>query len=417
MQAKRGGKFFYGWVVVVTLFLVTMLPMVFISNFYSYYQLPICTEFGSSYLEFNISNIASTVAGMVFSLFAAGFITKGNTRLWMFIGGVVSALAMLAQSYITSLWQLYITFFIVNFSLSAMTYVPINYIISRWFVDMKALVTSIVFTGSGLGGVLFSDLASGIITDMGWRSGFRVTAAIVFGTALLVLLFVRKAPEDLGLDPYRKSGASLEGSAKGAAQASSWAGLSRGEAVKTGAFWLYVLCLVCCGVVAAGVATQIPTYLTENGINYAPVFAVYSGVGIAAKLIVGPIIDKLGLGRGSLITSILGIGALVFLVLVPNLGEWSSYASMVLLPFGAAIASLAPPLLTGTCFGRKDFGPIYGLGNTAFMAGCMVGPMLTSGLRDNLGSYQLAWYVCMAAYAVIAASTFLALSSAKKLRA
>lgn len=215
MQAKRGGKFFYGWVVVVTLFLVTMLPMVFISNFYSYYQLPICTEFGSSYLEFNISNIASTVAGMVFSLFAAGFITKGNTRLWMFIGGVVSALAMLAQSYITSLWQLYITFFIVNFSLSAMTYVSINYIISRWFVDMKALVTSIVFTGSGLGGVLFSDLASGIITDMGWRSGFRVTAAIVFGTALLVLLFVRKAPEDLGLEPYRKSGTSLEGSAKG----------------------------------------------------------------------------------------------------------------------------------------------------------------------------------------------------------
>ena len=51
------------------------------------------------------------------------------------------------------------------------------------------------------------------------------------------------------------------------------------------------------------------------------------------------------------------------------------------------------------------------------MAGCMVGPMLTSGLRDALGNYQLAWYVCMAAYAVIAVSTFMALSSAKKLRA
>ena len=138
MQAKRGGKFFYGWVVVITLFLVTMLPMVFISNFYSYYQVPICTEFGSSYVEFNISNIASTIAGMVFSLFASGFVTKGNTKLWMFIGGAVAALAMLAQSYITSLWQLYITFFVANFSLSAMTYVPINYIISRWFVRFVA---------------------------------------------------------------------------------------------------------------------------------------------------------------------------------------------------------------------------------------------------------------------------------------
>ena len=280
MQAKRGGKFFYGWVVVITLFLVTMLPMVFISNFYSYYQVPICTEFGSSYVEFNISNIASTIAGMVFSLFAAGFVTKGNTKLWMFIGGAVAALAMLAQSYITSLWQLYITFFVANFSLSAMTYVPINYIISRWFVDKKALVTSIVFTGSGLGGVLFSGLASGIIENMGWRAGFRVTAAIVFGTALLVLLLVRKAPEDMGLEPYRKAGAA-ESAAKSAA-ASGWAGLSRGEAVKTGAFWLYALCLVCCGIVAAGVATQIPTYLIENGIDYAGSVKYFSQNGLQA---------------------------------------------------------------------------------------------------------------------------------------
>lgn len=416
MQEKRGGKFFYGWVVVITLFLVTMLPMVFISNFYSYYQVPICTEFGSSYVEFNISNIASTIAGMVFSLFASGFVTKGNTKLWMFIGGAVAALAMLAQSYITSLWQLYITFFVANFSLSAMTYVPINYIISRWFVDKKALVTSIVFTGSGLGGVLFSGLASGIIENMGWRTGFRVTAAIVFGTALLVLLFVRKAPEDMGLEPYRRSGAT-ENAAKSAAASSGWAGLSRGEAVKTGAFWLYALCLVCCGIVAAGVATQIPTYLIENGIDYAPVFAVYSGVGIVAKLVVGPIIDKLGLGRGSVITAVTGVVALVFLVLVPALGEWSSYASMIILPFGSAITALAPPLLTGMCFGHRDFGPIYGLGNTAFMAGCMIGPMLTSGLRDALGSYQVAWYACMAAYALIAVCTFTALSSSKKPRA
>lgn len=47
----------------------------------------------------------------------------------------------------------------------------------------------------------------------------------------------------------------------------------------------------------------------------------------------------------------------------------------------------------------------------------MIGPMLTSGLRDALGSYQVAWYACMAAYALIAVCTFTALSSSKKLRA
>lgn len=415
MEARRESRFFYGWVIVAALFLVTMLPMVFISNFYSYYQVPICTEFGSTYVQFNISNIASTIAGMAFSLFAARLVTKGNIRLWMFAGGAVAALAMLAQSFITALWQLYITFFVANFALSAMTYVPINYIISRWFTDKKALVTSIVFTGSGLGGVLFSDLASDIIAGMGWRAGFRVTAAIVLATALIVLLVVRKSPEEMGLSPYRKGSGEAGGTAGPSSPAP--AGLTRGEAVRTGTFPLYVLCLICCGIVAAGVATQIPTYLIENGIDYAPVFAVYSGVGIVAKLVVGPVIDRLGLSRGCLITSVLGMAALIFLVMVPGLGSWASYVSMIILPFGSAITALAPPLLTGICFGQKDFGGIYGLGNTAFMAGCMIGPMLSSGLRDAFGSYHLAWYACMAAYALISVFAVLAAGSAKKLRA
>ena len=416
MEDKRKGRLFYGWIIVVVLFIVTMLPMVFISSFYSYYQMPICSEFDCSYVEFNISNIASTVAGMLFSLFAAKVVTKGNTRMWMFIGGTVAALAMLAHSYITSLWHLYITFFIVNFALSATTYVPINYIIWRWFVDKKALVTSIVFTGSGLGGVLFSDLASGIIADMGWRTGFRVTAIIVFATAVIVLLFIRKAPEDVGLEPYRKAEAVAAGTAGGKAPGAGWAGLSRGEAVKTSSFWFYAISLICCGIVAAGVATQIPTYLTENSIDYAPVFAVFSGVGIVAKLIIGPIIDKVGLSKGTILTAVLGIAALIFLVMVPSLGVTSSYIAMIIFPFGGAITSLAPPLLTGMCFGQRDFGGIYGLGNTFFMAGCMVGPMMTSALRDTFGSYQSAWFVCMVAFALISICAILAVTSAKKLR-
>ena len=390
--------------------------MVFLSNFYSYYQVPICNEFGSSYVEFNVSNIASTVAGMCFSLFAASKITKGNTRWFMFIGGVVAAVAILAQSYITSLWQLYITFFVANFALSAMTYVPINFLISRWFVDKKALVTSIVFAGSGLGGMIFSGLAAGIIADMGWRAGFRVTALVVAVTAVVVLLLVRKTPEEMGLEPYRKENAAAAQKAQAAAQAPSWAGLSKGEAVKTTSFWLYALCLICCGIAAAGIATQVPTYLIENGIDYAPVMAVFSGAGIVGKLVIGPIIDKVGISKGSILTAVIAVVSMVFLAMVSASGAWAGYASMAILPFGAAITSLAPPLLTGLCFGQKDFGGIYGLGNTFFMAGCMVGPMLTSGIRMAAGSYQVAWYVCMVVYALIAIGAVLAVSASKKLR-
>ena len=73
--------------------------------------------------------------------------------------------------------------------------------------------------------------------------------------------------------------------------------------------------------------------------------------------------------------------SLICLALVPEFGSTSAFAMAVIMPFGSCITSLAPPLLTGQIFGYKDYGGIYGLGNSCFMAGCMIGPMLSSGIR------------------------------------
>ena len=414
MKAQNN-KLFYGWVVVACLFLIAMLPMVFYSTFFSYYQMPISTEFGCTYAEFSVSNVASTIAGMLFSLTLASKLGKGNTRVFMLIGGLVGAAAFVAQSYVTAIWQLYITFFIANFALSAITYVPINFLISQWFIDKKGLVTSIVFAGSGLGGMLFSGLAADIIANQGWRMGFRVTAVVILVTVVISFLFIRKSPADKGLEPYRDPKKKDDTPAAEAAAAPQWAGLSKSQAVKTGAFFFYALCLLCCGIVAAGIFTQVPTYLVENGVDYAPVMAVFSGVSIFGTVVTGPILDKLGIDKGSILTCVVSCVAIVALILVTSFGSAAAYASMVIIPFGAAVTSIAPPLLTGALFGYKDYGGIYGLGNALFMAGCMVGPMLTSGLRSAMGNYFGAWISMIVVYLLLALSVVLAMNAGKRI--
>lgn len=417
MAETKKKKFFYGWVIVGCLFLIAMLPMVFVSTFYSYYQMPICETFGCTYAEFSASNIASTVAGMLFSLTLAGKLGKGNTRLFMLIGGIVSAAALYAQSYITAIWQLYITFFITNFALSAITYVPINFLVSQWFADKKALVTSIIFTGSGVGGMLFSGVEANLIAAQGWRMGFRVTAIIVLVTMVIVFLLVRKSPADMRLEPYRSAKTKEPNKNEPvAAAAPPWDGLTKGEALKTGAFWFYALSLVCCGIVAAGIMTQVPTYLAENNVNYAAAMAVFSGASIVGRLVLGPIIDKIGIQKGTAITCVIGIIALLCLTMVSKFGATAATISMVIFPFAHAITELAPPLLTGRIFGYKDFGGIYGLGNALFMAGCMIGPMLSSGIRTATGSYLVAWIAIMVVFALLAVTAIIAVRTGKKLR-
>lgn len=91
METAQKKKFFYGWVIVGCLFLIAMFPMVFYSNFYSFYQLPITQEFDTTYAQFSVSIIASTLASIIFGITLAGRLAKGNTRLFMLVGGVVAS--------------------------------------------------------------------------------------------------------------------------------------------------------------------------------------------------------------------------------------------------------------------------------------------------------------------------------------
>ena len=180
------------------------------------------------------------------------------------------------------------------------------------------------------------------------------------------------------------------------------------EAVRTSAFWLFMVAAVCCGFLSAGIMTQVPTYLTESVGDYAMAMSLYSAAGIVSKPILGILYDKLGLKNGVWVNAILGCVSLVVLALVPGMPSLA-LAATVLLAFGTGLGTLAPPLLAGRLFGNKDYGAIYGLVNFGFMGGCMVGPMLSSTIRTISGSYFGAWMAYVGIFLVMAVFSMLAL--------
>ena len=405
-------KPFYGWVIVAACFILTMFPMVFVSNAFSYYQYPICNDLGISYVEFSVSTLFSSIAGMAFSFLMAGRLARGNMRLWMAAGGAVTAGAILAQSFITAIWQLYITFFVANFALSALTYVPINILISNWFVHKKALATSIAFTGAGIGGMIFTPVISNLIANQGWRMSFRVTAAVVLVSSLLAALIVRGRPAEMGQNPLTQEGGQKE---SGKSAKTGTFGIMKADAVKTKAFWIFMVSAVCCGLFSAGIMTQVPTYLMEVTGDFALAMSVFSAAGIISKPLLGMMYDKLGLKNGVWANALMGIASLVLLLLVPSIPAMA-LVSAVLLSFGTGAGTLAPPLIAGQVFGNKDYGAIYGLVNFGFMGGCVIGPMISSAIRTVSGSYAVAWFVYIAIFAVMALFSAMALKAGNELR-
>ena len=398
MQTEKK-KLFYGWIIVGCLFLITALPMVFQSNFFSYYQVPVSQDLGVDYVKFNTTNVFNTIAGMVFGIFLAGRVCAGRVRLAMVIGAVGVAVSCFVQSFVSQIWQFWCLGFVINIFMNCFTYTPINFIISRWFIDKKGLATSIVFAGGGVGGAVFSKPFATMLATHGWRYCYRFTGVLALVVVLFVALVIRKDPSEKGLQPLHKIDSDEAGGAD--AQAQMLVGLTKSEALKTVSFYFYAAAVVMIGMTAAGIMTHVPTFLIEAELDYASIMAIYSVGAIFAQLVVGTFYDKVGMTVGLAGNAAIGIIGLILLSLIHTLGSAIPFIAMLCLALGGCLASLGTPMLTGKCFGNKDFGAIYGLGNTLFMAGCMIGPMLSAAIREGTGNYITAWIIYMCIYAGI----------------
>lgn len=405
-------RFFYGWVVVAALCLVQGIVVVLTQNYASFFQVPICETLGVSYAEFSIGSIFGSIAGMLFSACMSKRMGQGNMRTWMTVCAIVAAASMLAQSFLTAIWQYCATQFVLNFAMAGLTFLPINTLLARWFDDKKAFATSIVYAAAGVGGMIFSPILSNMIATVGWRESYLFIAAMTLAVGVVVFLLVRSDPSDVGQTILTKKGTSPDETATGAPPAVI--GLKRTEAMKTFSYWSLIVAVFCGGLLASSIVAQLPTYAIEEGINYAVVMIFYSAATILCKFVLGVVFDKLGIKVGTWTIAIAVAGCCICLLLVPYFGLVAACAAAVLLGFNST-ASFVAPLANGKLFGYRFFAENYGFINVAFMLGCMFGSPLAAGIRTATGSYELAWIVLAVISAALLICTLLALSRGKNL--
>lgn len=410
------GKIFYGWFVILGCFILLCVPSVFICSAWAYYQVPIVESFGINYVTFSTSNMFATIATMAFSLLMASKMAVGKTRRYILIGGVIASLSFACIGFATQMWHIYVLTAVANFALAATMYVPANILISNWFIDRKGLVTSLCYSGSCVGGVLFTNLIAGMIAKNGWQYSIFVSGIISVIATLIACLLIRKSPEEMGVEPYRvKKELQEDPNTQDVPSTAQWLGLTKAEALKTKVFWIMAAFAICGGLLASGIISQIPTYLTEVGMDYSGVMVVYSAICILSSLSMGPLFDKIGLGKGVALCAVINVLACICLILTPNT-KFLAYVAVTLWAFGSTAGSIAPPLLIGNVFGTRDMGGIFGLINFFFYGGCMIGAILSSGVRTATGSYAIAWMVFIVVAILQIVTAALSLSAGKKLK-
>lgn len=375
-------KFFPGWLVVASGFVIMATCYTIFVNCMSLFQPLIVSDLGISLAQYNISNAISTVVSVVGSLVIGHVADKVSGRVLGSLTVIATSAVLVGMSFVGELWQVYVLFAVSGCFAVASTRLLISLVTANWFTAKRGLAISIALSGSGFGGAILSPIVSSLIVSVGWRSAFLVLAAVCIVAALPITAYsFRTKPSEIGLKPLGENPGDPSVSTAGDKDEHTAPEVSVGwsRIKKSPAFWLLVAAFLFMGLV--------------NG-------AIY---------------DRFGLRFGNVLGSVACIVACVALCFPTT--DLGPIVAAVSFGIGTCMGTITPTIAASKQFGMADLGKVTGTITSLEMVGGTVGAIVSGVLFDATGSFASTWIVCLVCSVVMLVFLLASEPIAAKLRA
>lgn len=375
-------KFFPGWLVVASGFVIMATCYTIFVNCMSLFQPLIVSDLGVSLAQYNISNAISTVVSVIGSLVIGHVADKVSGRILGSLTVIATSAVLVGMSFVGELWQVYVLFAVSDCFAVASTRLLISLVTANWFTAKRGLAISIALSGSGFGGAILSPIVSSLIVSVGWRSTFLVLAAVCIVAALPITAYsFRTKPSEIGLKPLGENPGDPSVSTAGDKDEHTAPEVNVGwsRIKKSPAFWLLVVAFLFMGLV--------------NG-------AIY---------------DRFGLRFGNVLGSVACIVACAALCFPTT--DLGPIVAAVSFGIGTCMGTITPTIAASKQFGMADLGKVTGTITSLEMVGGTVGAIVSGALFDATGSFASAWIVCLACSVVMLVFLLASEPIAAKLRA
>ncbi len=417
----RRSPFFYGWYLVgITIF--SMMLVYGVRNSFSVLFSPILDDFGwyrgstAIMLSLNILiyGLSAPLAGLL--------VDRWKPRAVAILGILILTSGTALCYFANELWHFYLLFGVLVPIGTAFCGAPVlNPSLMNWFGKRRGLAISLGQIGGGLS-FAYGMLVDAVISQWGWRPSFLVTAAIVLAVLLpIFLLFFYYRPEDRGMKAYRadEPSATEEAGEVINSAAPDW---TLRTALRTHNMWLLVLSQFCYwGIGNYLVLAHQIKFAMDAGYSSTLATSVFALFGIASigGQICAYIADSIGREKTVTVAVVLAIGALVALISVKDTSQpWLLYVYAICSGFATGLFSPNVVAGMGDIFHGKNIGAISALLLTGTGIGGAIGPWLGGYIYDITRSYNIAFIISMASFAVAGISFWIAgPRNADKLRA
>lgn len=408
---SKESRFFFGWYL-VGLMAVSMTLVYGVRNAFSVFFGPVIDEFGWFRGSTSIMLALNILVYGLMAPFAGILVDRWKPRMVSIIGIFILILSTALCSLSSQLWHFYLLFGIIVPIGTACCGAPVlNPAVMHWFRKKRQLAIGLGQIGGGLS-FAYSLLIEAVISRWDWNASFLVMAGLLLVILLpLYIAFYRFHPRDRGLTADGITEGPLENMLEAdiVVEVRDW---TLGMAVRTYRLWCLVLSQICYwGIGNYLVLAHQIKFAVDIGFSSALSTSVFALFGIASIVgqVASYISDKIGRERTVTLAVVLSIGALFALISVNDTTQlWLLYLYAVCSGFATGLFS--PTIFVGVAdiFHGRNIGSISAMLLMGTGIGGAIGPWLGGYIFDITGSYDNAFIVSMAAFALAGISFWIA---------
>ncbi|MBM3940649.1 MAG: MFS transporter [SAR202 cluster bacterium] len=401
---RRKPRIFHGWWIVLALFMSNFAVEATAIFSFAVFLRPMSEDLNISRQAISWVMAARRLASGAASIAIGRFVDRHGGR-WMIAGAlVIASLATAALGLVQNTGHFLVLFIVIGLSAVTMpgnllTSVPVQ----KWFVRKRGRATGFVTSGFGIGAMVFVLLHQQLIDTIGWRQTWVISGALTAALSLpLVLLFVRRAPEDMGLRPDGDDPATapVAGARPRPAYAAEQSWTSR-EALRTFSMWKILAAYVLVSFAMGGLQLHRAAFWEDRGYGrdlVATSYSIDSLIFFLAILGAGFLVERFPVRyvAGFAMTfTIVGVA----LMIAVN-ATWVLFASAVLLGVGQGTSSVMQVHIWPAYYGRAHIGTIRGYIVPAILVAQALGAPFAGFFYDATGSYDWAFWISGAAVAI-----------------
>ena len=399
--------FFYGWVIVVVATVGIIFSIPGQSMGFSVFTDILMRELGLTRVELSLAYCVGTVlSGFTLPCLGRMFDRVGARRMLVY-AALATGTVLLYLSQVRRVLDLLKTwvgdwvsataiafgvilvgFYLIRASAQGVLTLTSRNAIGKWFdyrrgvaLSLSGVVTAFAFSAAPRGLDL---LVAWLGWDGAWLMLGGLTLTVMVGVAWL---FVRDNPEECGMK--MDGDVSLAKRGKAHADSVMHHDFTRGEAVRTWAFWMFNLSFVFISFHSTSFTFHIESIGAEAGRERSQVFGYFvpmSFVSVATNLLCGWLSSRT---RLKLHLAAMNVGSLIGVVGLVYLDSPLGVAAFILGNgigggFFVALSGIVWPRF----YGRQWLGAISGLGMASMVVASGVGPLVFSLSLRLTGSYE-----------------------------